>query len=237
MLTGRGGREDRITPDTIRTTRAAIQAFFRMEVITSAAIFPDNVKKANTNPKRERRGLRAQDTLCGAMERDREVERRRTTRNCGYGRIRWMKRIRTIPNLRPIPLEPRTALPFFSCLFAFLVAILLLSDTGREPQETREDTKRKSAQPASFVRIRSIRGICRIRSSFSSIGGRLSAHRGAKRVVRPGFASRSPACPGACASGLYSRTRMPGFLAAPGDTGPRYRRPPATTMLPVAASV
>jgi hypothetical protein len=29
-----------------------------------------------------------------------------------------MKRIRTIPDLRPIPCEPRPAFPFFSCFFA-----------------------------------------------------------------------------------------------------------------------
>jgi hypothetical protein len=47
----------------------------------------------------------------------------------------------------------------FAVLFVSLVAILLLSDAGREPQETRKVTKRKTAQPASFVRIRSIRVI------------------------------------------------------------------------------
>jgi hypothetical protein len=39
-------------------------------------------------------GIEAHDTLCGAAGRDRRGERRRTTKNCGYGRIRRMERMR-----------------------------------------------------------------------------------------------------------------------------------------------
>jgi hypothetical protein len=98
----------------------------------------------------------------------------RTTKNCGYGRIRQMKQIRTISDLRPFPLY----LGLFCCSFRLTSCFLwqfFFFPTSEEGQNKHENARkgRPLSPPPSSVSVPSAASV-RIRNSKGPIPNRRS---------------------------------------------------------------